>query len=74
MALFKSRYDELSFYVDGKRKKFQNGEYKTEDKKEIEVLEKLRDVERVEDEKSKPAADEVKPAPKAKPRSAAKSK
>lgn len=55
MATFKSKYAELTFYVDGKPRSFRDGVYKTEDKAEIEVIEKLADVICVE-ESQKPTA------------------
>lgn len=61
MAKYQSRYKELMFYVGGSLRKFTNGIYVTEDKDEIAVLEKLADVQRV-DEESKPKA-EPKPKP-----------
>lgn len=64
MAKFSSRFPELGFYVGGELRKFYNGEFSTEDKSEIEVLEKLADAQRVDN----PA--EV--APKEKPKAPAK--
>lgn len=58
MAKYKSQYLELGFYVNGERKQFSGGNYVTEDKSEIEVLDNLSDAVRVE---------EAKPAPKPKP-------
>jgi hypothetical protein len=49
MAKFTSKYAELGFYVNGEFRKFYAGEYTTEDKAEIDVLEKLLDAKR-EDE------------------------
>lgn len=60
MAKFTSRFPELSFYCCGELRKFYNGEFKTEDKAEIEVLEKLADVVRVDEPKAEEA-----PKPKA---------
>lgn len=51
MALYKSNYPELSFYVDNDRKSFNKGEYRTENKKEIEVLERILDATRVDEPK-----------------------
>jgi hypothetical protein len=64
MALYKSAYTELSFYVDKERKQFSNGEYRTDAKKEIEVLDKLLDAVRVD--KEEPKAEEPKATPKKK--------
>jgi hypothetical protein len=58
MAKYKSQYLELGFYVKGERKQFSGGKYATEDKSEIEVLDKLSDAIKIE---------EVKPAVKQKP-------
>jgi hypothetical protein len=58
MAKYKSQYPELGFYVAGERKQFSGGNYATEDKSEIELLDKLSDAVKVE---------EAKPAPKPKP-------
>lgn len=49
---FKSKYKRLSFTVNGVRKKFSEGLYETEDKEEILVLEKLRDVEVIPEQKA----------------------
>jgi hypothetical protein len=65
MAKYKSQYLELGFYVKGERKQFSGGKYATEDKSEIEVLDNLSDVIKIEE-----AAPEAKPA--AKPKSASK--
>lgn len=54
MAKYKSQYLELGFYVDGERKQFSGGKYATEDKSEIEVLDKLSDAVEVEEEKPAP--------------------
>lgn len=63
MALFKSNYPELSFYVENERKQFSKGEYRTEGKKEIEVLDGMLDATRVDE--PKPEAKAVaKPTPK----------
>lgn len=60
MAKFTSKYPELAFYVGDELRKFYAGEYNTEDKAEIEVLERLTDAQR-EAEPEKPKAE---PAPK----------
>jgi hypothetical protein len=60
MAKYNSQYLELGFYVNGERKQFSGGKYATEDKSEIEVLDKIADAVKVE---------EAKPAPKPKPAS-----
>jgi tRNA isopentenyl-2-thiomethyl-A-37 hydroxylase MiaE len=61
VAKFTSRFPELAFYCCDELRKFHNGEFKTEDKAEIEVLEKLADVVRVD---AVPKAEEA-PKPKA---------
>jgi hypothetical protein len=61
MAEYKSQYPELGFYVKGELKNFSGGNYATEDKSEIEALDKLSDAVKIEEEK--PAA-KPKPAPK----------
>jgi hypothetical protein len=63
MAKFTSRFPELGFYCCGEFRKFHAGQYVTEDAKEIEVLEKLTDAQRVDEEPKAPKAEE---APKAK--------
>jgi hypothetical protein len=60
---FKSRFAELSFYVDGERHQFSNGQFSTEDVKVIEAVSKLVDVE-VEEEA--PTEEVATPKPKAK--------
>jgi hypothetical protein len=64
---FKSRFSELSFYVDGERHQFSNGHFSTEDAKVIEVVSSLVDVETDE----APKTEEV-PAPKPKAKSSKK--
>lgn len=49
MAVFKSKYRELSFYVDGELLSFAGGSFSTNDKKVIAVLETLKDVKQVEE-------------------------
>jgi hypothetical protein len=61
MAKYNSQYLELGFYVKGERKQFSGGKYATEDKSEIEVLDKLSDTIKIEE--AKPAVKQ-KPAPK----------
>lgn len=72
MAKFTSRFPELGFYVNGELRNFYVGEYITEDKAEIEVLEKLADAVRIDSEPKVPKAEEApKPAKKA-PKSSGK--
>lgn len=47
MAVFQSKYRELSFYVDGENYSFSSGTISTNDAKVIAVLEKMTDVKRV---------------------------
>jgi hypothetical protein len=63
MAKYKSQYLELGFYVNGERKQFSGGKYATEDKSEIEMLDKLSDAIKLEE------APEAKPVAKPKPAS-----
>jgi hypothetical protein len=65
MAKYKSQYLELGFYVKGERKQFSGGHYVAENKAEVEVLENLADVVRLDE----PKAEE---APKEKPKAPAK--
>jgi hypothetical protein len=60
VAKFTSRFAELGFYVNGEFRKFHAGEFTTDDKAEIEVLEKLVDAQRVDEPKA-----EESPKPKA---------
>ncbi|WP_314587917.1 hypothetical protein [Paenibacillus terrigena] len=53
MAVFQSKYRELSFYVNGERHSFSSGSFSTDDAEVIAVLEALVDAKRVyEPEKS----------------------
>jgi hypothetical protein len=61
VAVYKSKYAELAFYVDGRLRKFQYGKYQTNDPKEIEVLDKLADAIRIDEAKVEPAETESKP-------------
>jgi len=74
MAKFTSRYQALGFYVKGELKRFSNGQYVTDDKDEVAVLNGLADVTKVLDEpKSEPKEEtktEAKPATKAPARKA----
>ncbi|RCX22953.1 hypothetical protein DFP94_101542 [Fontibacillus phaseoli] len=87
MAKYESpRYPALGFYVDGVFRRFSGGQYSTDDPAEIDVLDALIDVRRIdEDEPEKqpeqepegpkkdaePADEPVKPAPKTRAKSAA---
>ena len=63
MAKFKSKYASLSVYHKGRLLTFSNGQYVTDDKDEIAVLQALRDVEQADEQTKQPEAE--KPAPKA---------
>lgn len=52
MAVFHSKYRELSFYVDGKLYSFSSGSFSTDDEKVIAVLETITDVKRVDEPES----------------------
>ena len=54
MAKFTSRFPELGFYVDGVLRKFHSGQYVTEDKAEIAILEGLVDTVREEEAEEAP--------------------
>mgnify|MGYP001046710944 CR=1 FL=1 len=54
MAEYQSKYPELGFYVNGERKQFADGQYATEVKEEIVVLDVLVDVTRVDKPKAAP--------------------
>lgn len=45
MAKYKSRYPELSFYVDGVERKFSGGVYEAKTAAEVAVLNRLSDAE-----------------------------
>lgn len=45
MAKYKSRYPELSFYVDGVERKFSGGVYEAKTAAEVVVLNRLSDAE-----------------------------
>ena len=70
MAQFKSRYPSLGFYVNGELRRFSNGQFSTDDADTIDVLTKIADAQRVDEQ---PKA-EAKPATKAKSAPATKAK
>lgn len=85
MAVFQSKYRELSFYVNGAEYKFASGTFATEDAEVIAVLEQITDAKRVdvteketkqEPEESKKDAESaevaVKPAPKSRAKTSGK--
>lgn len=45
MAKYRSRYPELSFYVDGVERKFSGGVYEAKTAEEVAVLNRLSDAE-----------------------------
>lgn len=69
MAVYKSKYRELKFYVDGELHAFSSGSFSTTDAKAIAVLDKLADANRVEEVKAEAKTEE---APKTKPKAPAK--
>lgn len=71
MAVFQSKYRELAFYVDGRKYKFSNGEFSSNDAKVIAVLAKAKDVKCV-DSNVETKEPEVKEAAKPEPKPAAK--
>jgi hypothetical protein len=72
MAVFKSKYRELTFYVDGKLYAFSSGSFSTDDDRVIAVLEKLKDAKRIDATEEKPKTEEPAPAPKAPRKSSGK--
>ncbi|USK61333.1 hypothetical protein [Peribacillus asahii] len=52
MKFTSEKYPELGFYVDGERKKFVNGVYEANTKKEQEVLSNLKGVTKVAEKKT----------------------
>lgn len=64
MAVFQSKYRELSFYVNGAEYKFSSGTFVTNDPEVIAVLDQITDAQRVDKaEKAAPAANEPKQEP-----------
>lgn len=86
MAVFQSKYRELSFYVNGAEYKFASGTFATDDSEAIAVLEQITDAQRVDtadtpkkqpEEPQKdvePAGEAAKPAPKPRKASASSAK
>lgn len=62
MAKYTSQYPALGFYVNDELKRFSNGEYNTDDRDEMAVLDVLVDVRKVDEPQAK---SEAKPATKA---------
>ena len=77
MAVFQSKYRELSFYVNGEKHSFSNGSFSTDSVEIIAVLDTLTDAVRV-DEPKKPEAPKVEqpkdsePQPEVKPKTTRK--
>lgn len=53
MAEYKSRYSELGFYVNDSLRQFRAGKYITDVKAEIDVLDGMKDVTKVTENKQK---------------------
>lgn len=49
MAVYKSQYNELTFYAEGNRHSFRNGTFTTEDAKLIKALDGIVDATRVDE-------------------------
>lgn len=64
MALFKSRFKHLTFYVGHHAREFVNGEYRTNDPKEIEILSRVLDAVRVDEEEEEEEKAEEQAEPK----------
>lgn len=67
MAVFQSKYRELSFYVNGERHAFSSGTFSTDDAEVIAVLETMADAKRIDEPKQTEEPkepDAPKPAPK----------
>lgn len=56
MAKYKSKYKSFGFYVGTDRYKFINGEYETNVKKRMDVLDKLAGVEKLPEQASETPA------------------
>lgn len=56
MAVFQSKYRELSFYVAGERHTFSSGTFSTDDAEVIAVLETMTDAIQIETGERKPEA------------------
>lgn len=74
MAKFKTRYSELGFYADGSLHRFNNGIYITNNKEQIAVLKKMKDVTEIVEKKAgaKKTATKTKTKPKTTPKPTAK--
>ncbi|MDR9852898.1 hypothetical protein RJP21_04690 [Paenibacillus sp. VCA1] len=51
MAVFQSKYRELSFYVAGERYSFSSGTFSTDDAEVIAVLDTMADAKRIDEPK-----------------------
>lgn len=65
MAVYKSKYRELKFYVGRELHAFSGGSFTTTDESVIAVLDKLTSAQRVDKAKAEPKTEEVAPKPKA---------
>ena len=63
MAKYTSQYPALGFYVNDELKRFNNGQYTTDDKDEIAVLDELTDVKKVDEPQATKQPEAEKPAP-----------
>lgn len=59
MAVYKSKYRELTFYVNGELHAFSSGSFSTTDEKVIAVLDGLTDTTRVDEAKTEEPAKEA---------------
>jgi dTDP-4-amino-4,6-dideoxygalactose transaminase len=72
MAVFKSQFNELSFYANKQLKSFRNGTYVTENAEEIKVLQAMSDVVQQTEKEQPKTEDAPKVKPATKPKSAPK--
>jgi len=71
MAVFQSKYRELSFYVSGERHSFSSGTFSTDNAEVIAVLETMTDVKRIDEpKKTEEPKEPAEPKPASKPRKA----
>ncbi|MEI2280693.1 hypothetical protein [Paenibacillus polysaccharolyticus] len=63
MAKYRSRYPELSFYVDGVERKFSGGVYEAKSAAEVAVLNRLSDAEPDTEEPAQVDEEPKAPAP-----------
>lgn len=70
MAVFQSKYRELSFYVGGERYAFSSGTFSTDDAEVIAVLETMTDAKRIDEPKTEEPKEPAEPKSASKPRKA----